>query len=64
MRDFTALLAARPPVPAGGSEAHRRLVAIQPVDDGNGRTARLLMNRLLIRAGYPPVAIGPQHRPA
>jgi Fic family protein len=27
------------------------------LNDGNGRTARLLMNLVLIRGGYPPVAI-------
>ena len=34
------------------AEAHYRLVTIHPFVDGNGRTARLLMNLLLIRAGY------------
>ncbi len=38
-------------------EAHLRLVAIHPFADGNGRTARLLMNLMLIRGGYPPVAV-------
>ena len=31
--------------------AHYRLVAIHPFIDGNGRTARLVMNLLLIREG-------------
>jgi Fic family protein len=44
--------------------AHRRLVAIHPFNDGNGRTARLLMNLILIRDGYPPVAVRPQDRAA
>jgi Fic family protein len=44
--------------------AHFRLTAIHPFGDGNGRTARLLMNMLLLRMGYPPVAIGPEHRRA
>jgi Fic family protein len=37
--------------------AHHRLVAIHPFIDGNGRTARLLMNLLLLRQGYPPLII-------
>lgn len=43
-------------------DAHFRLTAIHPFSDGNGRTSRLLMNLLLIRAGYPPVAIRPEDR--
>lgn len=43
-------------------EAHYRLTAIHPFADGNGRTARLLMNLVLLRAGYPPVAIRPEDR--
>jgi Fic family protein len=42
--------------------AHYRLVSIHPFRDGNGRTARLLMNLLLIRAGYPIVVINNQIR--
>ena len=68
MGEFAAWLAAAPGDAAGAPgtafEAHRRLVAIHPFDDGNGRTARLLMNLVLIRAGYPPVAVRPEHRPA
>jgi Fic family protein len=37
--------------------AHHRLVAIHPFLDGNGRTARLVMNLILLRAGYPPAII-------
>lgn len=44
---------------------HRaELVGIDPFNDGNGRTARLLMNLVLIRGGYPPVAVHPQDRAA
>src|SRR5205085_354149 len=64
MGDFAAWLAAAPPDPESAFEAHARLVAIHPFSDGNGRTARLLMNLLLMRAGYPPVVIGPEHRAA
>lgn len=39
--------------------AHRRLVDIHPFADGNGRTARLLMNMILISKGYCIVSIPP-----
>lgn len=39
------------------AEAHHRLAAIHPFVDGNGRTARLVMNLLLMRQGYPPAVI-------
>ena len=39
--------------------AHRRLVDIHPFIDGNGRTARLLMNLVLINKGYCIVSIPP-----
>jgi Fic family protein len=39
------------------AQAHHRLVAIHPFVDGNGRTARLVMNLLLMRSGYPPTII-------
>lgn len=42
--------------------AHYKLVDIHPFEDGNGRTSRLLMNLILIRAGYPPVIILKEHR--
>lgn len=42
--------------------AHHRLAAIHPFVDGNGRTARLLMNLLLLRAGYPPTIIQRENR--
>jgi len=32
---------------------HHKLVSIHPFDDGNGRVARLLMNLLLLKNGYP-----------
>lgn len=37
--------------------AHHRLVHIHPFFDGNGRTARLFMNVLLMQKGYPMVVI-------
>ena len=39
--------------------AHRRLVDIHPFQDGNGRTARLLMNLVLVNKGYCIVSISP-----
>lgn len=39
--------------------AHLELVTIHPFIDGNGRTARLLMNLLLMRAGYCVTIIPP-----
>ncbi|XP_045774317.1 protein adenylyltransferase Fic [Maniola jurtina] len=42
--------------------AHYKLVYIHPFIDGNGRTSRLLMNLLLMQAGYPPVIVAKQHR--
>lgn len=36
---------------------HHRLVHIHPFFDGNGRTTRLCMNLILMRAGYPPAII-------
>ncbi len=44
--------------------AHYKFVSIHPFVDGNGRTARLLMNLLLIQAGYPPSIIGPKEQGA
>uniref|UniRef100_A0A915PM24 protein adenylyltransferase n=1 Tax=Setaria digitata TaxID=48799 RepID=A0A915PM24_9BILA len=37
--------------------AHYKLVSIHPFIDGNGRTARLLMNLILMQSGFPPVII-------
>lgn len=39
--------------------AHKRLVDIHPFIDGNGRTARLLMNLILVNKGYGVVSIPP-----
>lgn len=38
-------------------EAHYRLVTIHPFVDGNGRTARLLLNAMLLESGYAPIII-------
>lgn len=62
MHDFAAWLRQAPDTPEKAFTAHRRLVDIHPFNDGNGRTARLLMNLILIRGGYPPVAVRPEDR--
>jgi Fic family protein len=62
MQDLGIWLGKSEPEPAPSFDAHFRLVAIHPFIDGNGRTARLLMNLLLLRGGYPPVAIRPEDR--
>lgn len=51
-----------PNTPESAFDAHFRLVEIHPFADGNGRTARLLMNLILVRGGYPPVAVRPEDR--
>jgi Fic family protein len=38
-------------------EAHFKLVSIHPFIDGNGRTARLVMNLILFKNGYYPLII-------
>jgi Fic family protein len=62
MGDFTGWLGTAPDTPDTAFTAHRRFVDIHPFNDGNGRTARLLMNLILIRGGYPPVAVRPEDR--
>lgn len=42
--------------------AHHELVRIHPFVDGNGRTARLLCNLILISKGYPPIIIRTSER--
>jgi len=62
MGDLAAWLGGAANTPEAAFTAHRRLVDIHPFNDGNGRTARLLMNLILIRGGYPPVAVRPEDR--
>lgn len=42
--------------------AHHEIVRIHPFIDGNGRTARLLCNLLLMKNGYPPIIIRAKER--
>ena len=44
------------------ADTHYKLVSIHPFVDGNGRTARLLMNLLLMQGGYPPALIRKEDR--
>ena len=62
MKDLGVRLTGAPPGPATEFDAHIRLTAIHPFGDGNGRTARLLMNLLLIRGGWPPFSVRPADR--
>lgn len=41
---------------------HHRLAFVHPFVDGNGRTARLAANLVLLSAGYPPVVLRVQDR--
>ncbi|MFU8894519.1 MAG: Fic family protein [Luteolibacter sp.] len=36
---------------------HHDFVLIHPFDDGNGRVARMLVNYVLMRQGYPPIIV-------
>ncbi len=62
MADLGRDLETAPATPKTAFDLHFRLTAIHPFSDGNGRTARLLMNLILIRGGYPPVAVRPEDR--
>ena len=46
------------------ARVHADFVNIHPFKDGNGRTARLIMNLELMRAGFPTVIIPVESRPA
>ncbi|MBQ3739170.1 MAG: Fic family protein [Bacteroidales bacterium] len=43
---------------------HYRYIRIHPFEDGNGRIARLLMNYILLRHGYPMIVIRSKNKKA
>lgn len=43
-------------------QLHTDFVKIHPFIDGNGRTARLLLNLELLKAGYPAIVLPVQRR--
>ena len=56
VKDINAKIGAVHPVILS-AQIHQGFVYIHPFIDGNGRTARLLMNLTLLRNGYPPTCI-------
>lgn len=58
VRDFRrSLERSAYPLPLFLAESHWSFLRIHPFDDGNGRTARLLTNYVLLRTGIPPIVI-------
>jgi len=47
-----------------GAVGHYNMARIHPFDDGNGRGARILMNLVLMKQGYPPAIIRMEQRRA
>ncbi len=41
---------------------HHKLEKIHPFADGNGRTGRMFMNLILLKAGYPPLIVPTKRR--
>jgi Fic family protein len=62
MTGFGRWLKSAPTEAAAAFEGHFCVTVIHPFADGNGRTARLMMNLMLVRRGYPPVAVAPRDR--
>lgn len=57
---MASLFAGLPAIEDPGESAaylHHGIARIHPFTDGNGRTARLAMNFILLAAGYPPISI-------
>jgi hypothetical protein len=47
---------------AAAAQFQRHLVALHPFGDSNGRTSRVLMNRILAEEGFPPAIFRNQNR--
>lgn len=67
MTEFVSTFKEEPKAPLALVEfsafTHFKLVDIHPFIDGNGRTARLMMNLFLMRHGFPPAVILKTDRP-
>ncbi len=57
MKEVYLLLNLKGSVIEMASKIHQKFVDIHPFVDGNGRTARLLLNFYLMRNDYPPIII-------
>ena len=71
MGTFARWLATRPEMPGyepdaavRAATAHSWLLIVHPFRNGNGRVARLLLNLILLKAGYPLAVIHAEDRPA
>ncbi|MFV9505447.1 MAG: Fic family protein [Oscillochloridaceae bacterium umkhey_bin13] len=49
--------AQRHPIIVSAALAHHGFEAVHPFSDGNGRVGRLVLNLMLMRAGYPPALL-------
>ncbi len=70
MGAFARWLATRPDTPGyepdgvvRAATAHSWLLTVHPFLNGNGRVARLLLNLILLKAGYPICVINAEDRP-
>lgn len=53
-----------PPILQIAAKLHHDFVLIHPFDDGNGRVARMLVNYLFLRYGYPPIVVPTEEKGA